>query len=387
MRTRLQFNRNEAAGALGDLGTFVPLLVGMVTVCGLQLGPTLITSGVANVVTGLTFGIPMPVQPMKAIAAVAIDEGLNEAQILTAGILTGLVILILGLTGLIDTLARKIPKSVIRGLQLALGLKLLTKGIDMIATSGAIIAWDSIAMGVIAVSIVLLLYFSRRFPGALIVFALGMVALYAEQPALFSGLSLGAQWQIPNLLNVNDWQTGLVRGAIPQIPLTMLNSVVAVCALSFDLFPKQGAPPRQVATSVGLMNLLCCPLGGMPVCHGAGGLAAQYRFGARSGGSVVMLGMAKIMLGLLFGGTLLSLLQAYPQSVLGALLLFGGLELALVCRDQTGREDFFVMLLTAGACLAINTAVGFIVGWLIMALLIAKIIRLEPPRVEDEPRP
>ena len=128
------------------------------------------------------------------------------------------------------------------------------------------------------------------------------------------------------------------------------------------------------------MNLVSCPLGGMPMCHGAGGLAAQYRFGARTGGSVIMLGIGKMALALLFGASLLVWLRAYPQSVLGVLLLFSGLELALVCRDQNQRVDFFVMALTAGVCFAVSMAVGFVVGWLLAGLLFWGVFRIEPPR-------
>ena len=119
------------------------------------------------------------------------------------------------------------------------------------------------------------------------------------------------------------------------------------------------------------------------MCHGAGGLAAQDRFGARTCGSVIMLGVAKIVLALLFGGSLLLWLQAYPKSCLGVLLLLSGLELALVCRDQRTRVDFFVMLITVGACMAVNTAVGFLVGWTMAALLMWGVFRIEPPPPSD----
>jgi len=230
---------------------------------------------------------------------------------------------------------------------------------------------------------VLLLYFSTRIPGALVVFAVGLVALLVSRPSLLSETRLGLPWTLPDLSNIADWSTGFWRAALPQIPLTTLNSVIAVCALSLDLFPERPATPRRVAISVALMNLVCCPLGAMPMCHGAGGLAAQYRFGARSGGSVIMLGVAKIALGVLFGGSLLVWLRAYPASVLGVLLLFSGLELALVCRDQRSRVDFFVMLLTAGACMAVNTAVGFVVGWAMAALLVWGVFHIDPPPDND----
>ena len=291
----LCFNRAEVAGALGDLGLFIPLLVGMVNRCGLQFGPALFCAGLMNLCTGVAFGIPIPVQPMKAIAAVAISEGLNQSQILAAGIATGMVILVLAITGLIDWLNRTIPKSVVRGLQLALGLKLLTKGIGMVAGTGLLIGWDSVGLGVVCVLLVLLLYHSTRLPAALVVFGIGLVALLAALSALLSQVRLGMAWHLPDLSAWEDWHTGILRGAVPQIPLTTLNSVIAVCVLSLDLFPKRPAAPRRMALSVALMNLICCPVGGMPLCHGSGGLAAQYRFGARSGGSMVMLGTPTIL--------------------------------------------------------------------------------------------
>ncbi|MFQ5494303.1 MAG: putative sulfate/molybdate transporter, partial [Phycisphaerae bacterium] len=354
----LRFDRREAGGALGDLGTFVPLLVGMVNRCGLQLGPALFLAGLMNVVTGLLFRIPMPVQPMKAIAAVALAEGLNESQIITAGLITGAVILFLGVTGLINGLNRAIPKSVVRGLQLALGLKLLTGGVGMIVDTGVLAGSDSIGLGILCAALVLVLYSSSRIPGALVIFGIGLISLLVAEPSLLGQTRLGMGWTLPRLGSWEDWRQGALLGALPQIPLTTLNSVIAVCALSLDLFPKRPATPRRVAVSVALMNLLCCPLGAMPMCHGAGGLASQHRFGARTGGSVIMLGVVKIVLALGLGASLLEWLHAYPQSVLGVLLLFGGLELGLVCRDQTSRVNFLVMLLTAGVCLAINTAAG-----------------------------
>jgi MFS superfamily sulfate permease-like transporter len=287
------------------------------------------------------------------------------------------VILGLAVTGLIDWLNRVIPKSVVRGLQLALGLKLLTKGIGMAAGTEVLIGWDSVGLGILCTVLVLLLYSSRRVPAALVVFGIGLIALLAAQPALLSQTRLGTAWSLPDLSNWHDWRTGILRGAVPQIPLTTLNSVIAICVLSVDLFPSRPAAPRRVALSVALMNLVCCPFGGMPMCHGSGGLAAQYRFGGRTGGSMVMLGIAKMALAVLFGGSLLVWLQQYPQSVLGTLLLFGGLELALVCRDQTARVDFFVMVATAGACLAVNTAVGFAAGWAVAVLLVGGVFRLD----------
>jgi len=164
---------------------------------------------------------------------------------------------------------------VVRGLQLALGLKLLAGGFKMIAGTQIWIGWDSIGVGIFCAMLVLLFYFSSRVPGVLVVFVVGLVALLIGKPDLISQTDLGFSWLLPDLSNLNDWKQGFWQGALPQLPLTTLNSVVAVCALSIDLFPDRPAKPRRVAISVAIMNLICCPLGAMPMCHGAGGLAAS----------------------------------------------------------------------------------------------------------------
>lgn len=161
-----------------------------------------------------------------------------------------------------------------------------------------------------------------------------------------------------------DFKAGFINMAIPQLPLTALNSVIAVCVLSRDLFPNRPAKPRTVAISVGLMNLVGCWFGAMPVCHGSGGLAGQYRFDARTAASMYFLGTMKMLLAVLLGGSLLSLLTVYPTSILGVLLGIGGLELAVAARDQTEREPAMIMIATAGATIAFkSTALGFALGW------------------------
>jgi MFS superfamily sulfate permease-like transporter len=374
-----RLNRNEIAGSLGDLGTFLPLLVGMAAQNGLNFASALFFAGLFNIITGLTFSIPMAVQPMKAIAAVALTEGLSVPQILAAGATVSLVILVLGVTGLIDWLNRVVPTSVVRGLQLALGLSLLMKGMQMVAGTNVWFAPDSYATGLLLALVVLLLFFSRRVPAALILFGIGLILAVWAHPGIVGSLGLGFTLPSWTPLAWDDFVTAFPKAALPQIPLTTLNSVIAVCALSADLFPDRRAEPRRVAVSVGLMNLVACWFGGMPMCHGAGGLAGQYRFGARTNGSILFLGVVKMVLAVLLGASLMALCQAFPASVLGVLLAFAGMELALVCRDQTSRTDAFSMLLTAAACMALNNiALGFLLG-----LVMAWCLRLGVFRVEE----
>ncbi len=374
----LRINRQEIAGSLGDMGTFIPLLVGMVSLNGLNVASALFFAGIFNVITGILFGIPMAVQPMKAIATVAISQGLTTNEILSAGIVTGLIIFIFGITRIIELFNRIIPLSVVRGLQLGIGLQLLIKGFSMVLGTNHFFGYDSISVGILSGVLVLLLFFSRRIPGAIVVFTTGILFLFLKSPNSLSGLKF--EVYIPHFVNLSwsDFVNGTLKAAIPQIPLTTLNSVIAVCALSWDLFPSNGTGTREVSISVGLMNLIGCWFGAMPMCHGSGGLAGQYRFGARTGGSVVFLGVIKILLGLFLGGAALRILALYPMSVLGVLLIFSGMELALVTRDIKTRTDHFVMIMTTAAIIALSsTAVGFAVGLILSYLFYFGAFRIE----------
>lgn len=376
-----RLNRGEIGGSVGDLGTFLPLLVGMAAQNGLDFASALFFAGLFNIVTGMLFPIPMAVQPMKAIAAVALTEGLSVPQILAAGATVSLVILFLGLTGLITWLNRVVPRSVVRGLQLALGLTLLMKGMQMVEGTGSWFALDGYLTGVFSALVVLILFFSRRIPAALVLFGAGLLIAILTHPE--AARTLGIEIHLPRWTppGWNDFVTSFPRAALPQIPLTMLNSVIAVCALAADLFPTQKVTVRRVAVSVGLMNLIGCWFGGMPMCHGAGGLAGQYRFGARTNGSILFLGTVKLLLAVFLGASLMTLCRAFPASVLGVMLAFSGMELALVFRDQTKRSDAFTMLLTAAACLALNIALGFALGLAMAWCLRLKLFRVDEPEL------
>lgn len=375
-----RLNRHEIAGSLGDLGTFLPLLVGMAAQNGLNFATALFFAGLFNILTGLTFAIPMAVQPMKAIAAVAITEGLSVPQIVAAGATVSAVVLVLGLTGWIDWLNRAIPKPVVRGLQLALGLSLVMKGLQMIAHTNMWLGADSYITGAGAAIIVLAFFFSSRVPAALLLFIGGLMLAVWRAPAVVGSIGIHLtlpSWSPPQWA---DFVRAFPPAALPQIPLTTLNSVIAVCALSADLFPARRATPRAVAISVGLMNLASAGFGGMPLCHGAGGLAGQYRFGARTNGAILFLGGVKLIVAVLFGTSLMALCQVFPASVLGVMLAFSGLELALVTRDQVTRNDAFTMLLTAGACLGLdNIALGFTLG-----LILAWGLQLAPSAADRD---
>lgn len=165
------------------------------------------------------------------------------------------------------------------------------------------------------------------------------------------------------------WKNGFLKGTIPQFPLSVLNSVVAVCKFSYDLFPEKKFSATSVSMTVGLMNMVGCWFGAMPTCHGAGGLAGQYKFGGRSGGCVALLGVAKLVLGLVLGSSLVGIMDKFPVGVLGALLLFAGIELAMAARDMNTKGDAFVMLVCTAVSLGSNAAIGFVVGIVLYVVL------------------
>jgi MFS superfamily sulfate permease-like transporter len=210
-----------------------------------------------------------------------------------------------------------------------------------------------------------------RVPAALIVFALGLLLCFVRDPSIVRVLRFGPAPLRVVKITWDDFKVGFWEGAVPQLPLSVLNSVIAVCKLSSDLFPERvELSPARVSVSVGLMNFVGCWFGAMPCCHGAGGLAGQYRFGGRSGASVVFLAIGKLVLGLVFGNSFVTILGQFPIGILGVMLLFSGIELAMASRDMGTKEESFVMLVCASVSLTgSSAALGFISGIVLYLLL------------------
>ncbi|XP_042482692.1 molybdate transporter 2-like [Macadamia integrifolia] len=407
---------SELGGSVGDLGTYIPIVLALTLVNQLDLGTTLIFTAIYNIITGFLFGIPMPVQPMKSIAAVAISESqthLTVPQIMAAGISTASVLFFLGATGLMSFFYRFIPLPVVRGVQLSQGLAFAFSAIKYIrynqdfatSKSGSARLWLGLDGLILALSALLFVVLTtgsgdsidepeaqpllesrephrrrhrqiRRMrilsaiPSALLVFLLGLMLCFVRDPSIVKDLKFGPSKIQVVKISWEDWKIGFVRAAIPQIPLSVLNSVIAVCKLSADLFPEKEVSAMAVSVSVGAMNLVGCWFGAMPVCHGAGGLAGQYRFGGRSGASVLFLGIGKLVLGLVFGNSFVKILGMFPIGLLGVLLLFSGIELAMASRDMNTKEESFVMLVCAAVSMTgSSAALGFGCGIVLFLLL------------------
>lgn len=357
--SRLRFDRNEFSGAFGDIGTDLPLLIGMITVCGLNPASTLVMFGLMQLFTGLWYGLPVPVQPLKAMAALMIAQKLSGATLYGAGLAIGVLMLFLTLTGLLEWLVRVIPRAVIRGVQFGLGLSLAT-----IATKNYILpdSWPGYILAGVSFVIVIVLLGNRRFPPALWVILLGAVYAVAFKLNIVSiGHGIGFTLPRINVVTWNDVTTGLLVLALPQIALSISNSVVATKQTLKDLFPDNNVSIKNIGITYSLMNLVNPWFSGVPTCHGAGGLAGHYAFGARSGGSVIIYGSIYLILGLFFTGSFNEVVKVFPLPVLGVILLFESLALMMFIKDIAfEKKGLFIALLVALMCMTLPN--GYVIG-------------------------
>lgn len=362
-RPRIRFDRNELAGAFGDLGTDLPLLIGVVAASGADSAGILVMFGLMQVFSGLWYGMPMPVQPLKAFAALVIAQKIPGRVIFGGGLAIGFSMLVLSLTGLIDALARLVPKTVVRGIQFGLALQLATLALKEYVPADGALGYVLAAAGF---AVTVLLLGNRRWPAALVVLALGVLYALAFKLNLATanrafGFHLPS-WHVPATADV---LTGAVLLALPQIPLSLGNSILATRQVAHDYFPERPLSVRQISLTYGMMNLITPFFGGFPVCHGSGGMVGHYTFGGRTGGSVVLYGVLFLVLGLFFSQGFREVVQIFPLPILGVLLLFEALALAALLRDiSTARTDLLLALLVGLLCagLPYGYLVGLVVG-------------------------
>ncbi len=343
MMSSYKFNRLEFAGSLGDLGTLLPLAIGLILINGLSPTGLFISVGLFYILSGSYYGVPIPVQPMKVIGAYSIATAMTGSQITASGLLIGIILLVIGTTGAITFIGRYIPKSVVRGVQLSTGTLLMVQGIKfMLGTSKLqmlqqsaepFLMLDSIGplpigiiIGTAAGLLTLLLLDSKKIPAGLVVVSGGLVlgllfgnheTLDKVKPGIYLPQILPFGWPTRA-----DFTFALFALVLPQIPMTLGNAVIAYADLSKDYFGKYSGKVTYPAACItmGLANLFSSCIGGMPLCHGAGGLAAHYRFGARTGGSNLIIGLIFMLLAVLLGPHTLSAVNLIPMSILGVLL-------------------------------------------------------------------
>jgi len=356
-----RYDRMEWAGAFGDLGTLTPFVVAYIGVVGMDPFPVLFSFGVALIVCGAYYRTPMPVQPMKAIGAAAATQAavVTPAIVAGASLATGVIWLLLGLTGTARRLAALVPRFVVVGIVLGLGIAFMLEGIRMMA-SGWIVASIGLAG-------TLLLLSNRSIPAMLLLLLYGAACGVAAQPELLGKLaSASIEFRSPSFapaaLSWHDLLLGLLTLTIPQLPLTLGNAVIATAEENNRLFADRRVTENRLSTSTGLLNLFSASVGGVPMCHGAGGMAGHVAFGARTGGATIILGVLLLVLALFFSGSIATLFAVLPQAILGVILFLTGAQLALgSCDFSRNKGERFVTLVTAAFCVW-NVGAGFLVG-------------------------
>lgn len=359
MRTKNLYNKMEWAGAFGDIGTLIPFVVAYITIVKIEPLGLLFMFGICLLASGFYYRTPLPVQPMKAIGAAAIAGGISPAALFGSGITTGIFWFFAGATGAIRPIARLATKPVVRGIMLGLGLSFMVDGVHRMQ-SAPILAG-------IALVVTYLLLTNPTFPAMFVLLLIGVGSAPIMNPEILPELAkihVGFKLPVFALPSItwNDLVVGTLLFTIPQIPLTIGNAVIAIVAENNELFPDRKVTERGVALSQGIMNLVSPLFGGIPMCHGAGGMAGHVRFGAKTGGALVILGSMLVLIALFFSDSVAIIFKIFPNAILGVILFFAGSELAIVVKDIGDKKsDFYVMLIVAAFAMW-NMGAAFLVG-------------------------
>jgi MFS superfamily sulfate permease-like transporter len=220
------------------------------------------------------------------------------------------------------------------------------------------------------VLITLLLLNSKRLPAMLCLLAYGIMMAFIQKPDLLGELThISVRFRLPELtfgrMSWQDLLAGFIILGLPQAPLTLGYAIIGTVSEINEYFPDINVKAKTISIDHGVMNLISTFMGGIPMCHGAGGMAGHIRFGARTGGALVILGVIVLFTGLFLSDSVSLIFQVFPRSILGVILFFAGVELALVVKDvKLRKQNLFVLLVTAGTAMW-NMGVAYLAGLLL----------------------
>lgn len=370
----IKFNKQELAGSFGDIGTDLPLILAMILAADLHTPSVLIVFGAMQVFTGLVYKMPMPVQPLKAMATLVIVQEISASVLLGAGLAIGVVMLALSVTGLLTKLSQIIPKAVIRGIQFGLGLKLCLLSFHQYIPDQGLTGY---LLAFVVFVVIILLLDNKKYPASLVAIGLGIVFAFLfniESHALEGAFGVN----LPQLFTptVDDLTTGFLLLALPQIPLSLGNSIIATKQVSNDLFPnRKPLSIKKIGMTYSIMNLVIPFFSGIPSCHGSGGMVGHYTFGGRTGGSVIIYGIFYLALGLFFSNGFENVVKIFPLPVLGVILVFEGIALMILVKDLLKNQRAFVIALMVGM-IAAGLPYGFVVALVVGTLIYYSNIQL-----------
>jgi len=343
-----KFSLRELGGAFGDWGTLIPFVIGYISIVGLSPFGLFLGLGLTNIILGLRFNLPIPVQPQKTIGTVAISRSWTPNLVISTGFFTGIVWSILGFSKQLEKIVKKVPTLLVRGIQLGLAF--------ILGWTAILFFLENIWLGFISIGIIILLRNNKKIPSAIILVFLGLVFLLFTDQTIIQDFAFRIpefQLYIPT---VENFFIGILAAGIGQLLLTLTNVMIATISLLKDLFPDRELTidANNLASNMGGMNLLLPFIGGMPLCHGSGGVAAQYAFGARYGGSMIMEGIIEIFLGLFLSEMLFSIFNSFPRTILGAMLIYTSFLLGKVVYEDFSKKRFPIILVSALICFFVN---------------------------------
>ena len=378
-KLRIKFTLAELGGSLGDWGTLIPFIIGYVSIVGLNPAGIFLCIGLTNIILGIKYNLPLPVEPQKTIGTIAISQKWSPNLVISTGFGTGIVWLILGFTKKLNVIVEKIPQIAVRGVQLGLGL--------ILGWAALLLFSDNIILGLISMAIIIVLINNKKIPSAIVLTIIGIFIIFYTGALLLTQISLGLpafEFQIPTWENI---LIGMLIAGIAQLVLTLANVMIATVKLSKDLFPdkKDAIDANSLALNMGLINIISPFLGGIPQCHGSGGLAAQYAFGARTGGSMIMEGILEIFLGLFCSNLLFLIFMEFPKAILGAMLLYTAILLGKIAFKDFSVKTAPIIIISGILCFIFNLVVGFLVGLVLYLIFKKKII--ESPQIVKELEP
>ena len=356
----IKFDRNEFSGAFGDIGTDLPLIIGIILTTRIDAASALIMFGLMQIFTGMRYGIPLSVQPLKAFAAIIITQKISGNIMFAGGLMIGIIMLVLSLTGIIKRLAEWTPKCVIRGIQFGLGIKLSVLALKNYIGAEAIPGY---AIAAIAFIVGVFLLGNRKYPPAVFIIALGMLSAIIFKKFDLSFIS-AASIEFPKsqlTFSLGDFISAFFLLTLPQIPLSIGNSILATSRIAKDYFPEKDVSVKKISYTYSLMNIVSPFFGGIPSCHGSGGIAGHYAFGARTAGSVIIYGSLFLMIGLFFSHNFQNVMNLFPLPILGVMLLFESITLLSLIKDTTSQTFEFFIAVAVGLAAA-NLPYGFAVS-------------------------
>lgn len=360
----------EASGSVADLGVLVPLAVVLVVGNGLSATAVLLPVGLTYLLVARVYGVPVAVQPLKALAAVSIAAGAGVDVIASGALIMGVLFLVLGATGLLDRVAGIFPVAVIRGVQLAVGLTFVKIAWGLVADPPA--EFDSAPAPLVAVAVGLVLTAALlRWPRhVVLVVVAGALAVAVATTWGATSLEWGPSALAVPHFSLASFATAATLLVLPQVPLTFTNSCLAPADAARVYFGERGArvAPGRLARTLGAANVLVAAVGGMPVCHGAGGMSAHYSFGGRTWRTPALIGGALVLAALVGGAGLAGILTGFPLPVLAALLLVAAVAHVRLLSDLRGVTAWGI---------AVGVGVlGFMVslGWAVLGGLLAHVV-------------